>query len=285
MSEENQATLFDLQKIDVKIRAAKERIGTIEEQLAEVAEPSERLQTEVESAQKRLQEIKLDERRLELSATEKRTRMEKLRERLNAVRNLREEAAVHAEADLVRRAVEADEQEALGLLDLIRRTEERLEDLEASLAEARDELAPRRRELLDEMAQVEAEIAELGTRREACATDVDPVERRLYDRILAGGRPVVVAEMTLDGACGYCYAVIPLQVQNELRQGRQLVRCESCGVILAPPDTDVTTGEQEGEAGTVGASDEMPAEAEDADESEAEAAVVRGEGVSTAESE
>jgi predicted nucleic acid-binding Zn-ribbon protein len=270
MSEENRATLFDLQKIDVQIRAARERIEGIDE-----------------AAQKRLQEIKLDERRLELSATEKRTRMDKLQERLNSVRNLREEAAVHVEADLVRRAVEADEQEALGLLDLIRRTEERLEELEEDLADAKAELEPRRRELLAEKARVETEMDELQVRREACAENVDPVERRLYDRILAGGRPVVVAEMTLDGACGYCYAVIPLQVQNELWQGQQLIRCESCGVILAPPDAEAS-GEAEASTEGGGAKAELAPEAAGS-EGEAhldeDAAVATGEGASTAEPE
>jgi predicted nucleic acid-binding Zn-ribbon protein len=45
-----------------------------------------------------------------------------------------------------------------------------------------------------------------------------------------------VADLTADGACGYCFSMMPLQVQNQVRHGTDIVRCEACGVILTAPE-------------------------------------------------
>ena len=271
MTESAEASLLGLQKLDRRIDEAKARIAEYEPQLEEIAEPVERLETEVSQLKARLKELQLDERRLELSADERRARMTRLQERLNAVRNLREEAAVHAEMDLVRRTLEADEQEALSLLDLIRRNQERLEEATAELTAARAELEPRREDIEGKQREIQGELDAYAAERAAYIDGVPQDERRLYERIKAGGRPVVVAAMTEDGACGNCFAMVTLQLQNEVRAGSRLIRCESCGVIVAPPlSEEEAAAEREAAAAraaaAAAASDE--AEAEAADESE-----------------
>jgi len=235
MTENTRISLRELQQLDSDIREVTSRIGAFEPLLEEVEGPMMLLETEAESSRKRLREIQMEERRLELAADEKRARSKKLQERMSSVRNLREEAAVQAEWDLVRRTLEGDEQEALGLLDQIRKLEERLEQVEAELAEARAEVEPRRNELMSERAAAESELASLNSRRDDFANQIDAKERRLYESIKAGGRSVVVAELTADGACGHCFGVIPLQEQSNVRSGAAVIRCEACGVILAAP--------------------------------------------------
>lgn len=226
------ASLKELQRLDLAIEQARTRITEFEPLLETVEEPAAQLREQVEGLRSRLKEMKLDERRLELTANERRTRMKALQERLNTVRNLREEAAVHAELDLVRRALEADEQEALTLLDQIRQGEMALDEAEKRLAEAENELEPKRRELLDQREAVEGQLTELSSERERFAAGLEVSELRVYDSIKVGKRSVVVAELTPDGACGHCFSVVPLQIQNEIRHGARMIRCEACGVIL-----------------------------------------------------
>ena len=40
------------------------------------------------------------------------------------------------------------------------------------------------------------------------------------------------AALTEDGACSHCFGIVPPQLQNEVRHGESLIRCEGCGVIL-----------------------------------------------------
>jgi predicted nucleic acid-binding Zn-ribbon protein len=237
----DQGTLKGLQELDLQITEKKKALAAFDPQLAEVDEPALALEQQVDGLTKRLQEIQTEERRLERAADDKRSRGKQLETRLQTVRNLREEAAVHAEQDLLRRALDADEQEALSLLDQIRRVEKQLEESEAALAEARAELEPARKALVEGRDEARKALDDLLARRESYAASVDSGPLRVYESIKAGGRGVVVSDLTGDGACGNCFSVIPLQVQNEIRSGAELIRCEGCGVILSDSAEDAAS--------------------------------------------
>jgi len=240
--------LKELQQLDQEIAAVRAATQNFEPLLGEVDEPVLRLEQEVQALEKRLKEIRLEENRIELTIEERRVRAAKLQERMEAVRNVREEAAVHAELEMVRRALESEEQEALSLLDQIKRLEERLEEQEGAYREAVAEVEPRRKELVEEQRSTESKLEGLLAEREAFAAGIDPGERRIYDSIMAGARDVAVAELTQDGACGNCYNMVPLQIQNQIRHGDGMFRCEGCGVILTPESPEgLALAQEEGE--------------------------------------
>ena len=248
MTPQTRTSLKELQQLDQEIAAARSASQGFEPLLEEVDAPVLRLEQEVESISKRLKEIKLEENRIELTIEERRVRATKLQERMEGVRNVREEAAVHAELEMVRRALESEEQEALSLLDQIKRLEERHEEQESAYSEALAEVEPRRKELVQEQAETESKLEALLADRDAFAAGIDPAERRIYDSIMAGAREVAVAELTQDGACGNCYNMVPLQVQNRIRHTGEMIRCEGCGVILTPESPEgLARAQEEGE--------------------------------------
>jgi predicted nucleic acid-binding Zn-ribbon protein len=248
MTPQTRTSLKELQQLDQEIAAVRSASEGFEPLLEEVDAPVLRLEQEVEALEKRLTEIKLEENRIELTIEERRVRAAKLQERMEAVRNVREEAAVHAELDMVRRALESEEQEALSLLDQIKRLEERHEEQEAAYREALAEVEPRRKELVQEQAETESKLETLQADRDAYAAGIDPGECRIYDSIMAGARDVALAELTQDGACGNCYNMVPLQVQNQIRHTDEMIRCESCGVILTPESAEgLALAQEEGE--------------------------------------
>ena len=73
---------------------------------------------------------------------------------------------------------------------------------------------------------------------------MNPRQFQLYQSIRGRTGRTAVAELTADGACGYCFSVMPLQIQNEVRHGADLVRCEACGVILTAPEGEDPEGKQ-----------------------------------------
>jgi predicted nucleic acid-binding Zn-ribbon protein len=238
MTEDRAGSLKKLQELDLVLEKTRARIIEYEPLIAEVEEPALALERELEATRNRLQEMKKEERRLEGTADDRRARVKKLKERLKSVRNLREEAAVQAESDLLQRSLEAEEQEALSLLDQIRKLEERLTTLEGAQKSARDEVEPRRQELMEAQASAKAELDRLQEERSAYASRVPERDLRSYERIRGGGRNVAVATLTPDGACGNCFGIIPLQVQNEIRSSGVLIPCEACGVLLGPGEED-----------------------------------------------
>ena len=232
MTEQRGTDLKELQKLDMRIADARRRIGEFDPRFLEIEEPALLLESELGTARSRLQELKLEERRLDLGTEEKRTRRKRLDERLLSVRNLREEAAVSAELEMVKRSLQNDEQEALNLIDQLRKVEERAAELETRFAEASEHLGPKRDALLAERTEAEREFEALRAERTRFVGSVSPSELKTYDAIRAGGRTIAVADLTEDGACGHCFGMVPIQLRNEIRRGLQIIRCEGCGVIL-----------------------------------------------------
>ena len=236
MTQSTTNALKELQRLDREIRDAEQRAEAFLPQLDDVDGPALQLEADAGALRSRLTEMRLDERRHELTADEKRNRTRILQDRLAAVRNVREEAAVTAELEMVRRTLEGEEQDALTLLDQIRKLEVRLDEQEAKLAAARADVDPRRQELIQGRERVLAEIVELKAKREAFSRTVNPRQLQLYQGIRGRTGRQAVSELTGDGACGHCFSILPLQAQNRVRHGTDLVRCEACGVILTAPE-------------------------------------------------
>jgi predicted nucleic acid-binding Zn-ribbon protein len=232
MTKTSMTSLQEVQRLDERITRIEEKVRAFDPRLAEIEEPALALESELDAVEKRHAQMEADIRRLERSAQEKEARVEKLEERLNRVQNLREEAAVQTELSLIKKALGADEQETLQLLEQSQRSERTMEELTEKAEAARDEVKPNQEALLEERGHLETELSELRARRDAALEAVGEEERRVYDAFHASGRAVVVSPLTADGACGHCYGVVPLQVQNEIRHSSQLIRCEACGVIL-----------------------------------------------------
>ena len=269
MTEQDRSNLVELQRIDLKILAVQQQIRDFDPLLGEVEEPALVLESDAQKTRARLKEINLEERQLELSVVEKRERQKRLDERLGSVRNLREEAAVSAELEMVKQALQNDEQEALSILDQIRRMEGRLEELDEAITEARGIVGPRLEELISGRDTAEKELGALEQDRENFVHTMDALEIRLYEGIRRGGRVTAVAALTEDGACSHCFGIVPPQLQNEVRHGESLIRCEGCGVIL-------TLTEYEDELTGVMATEES-VEEEAAEESVEEEAAVSQE--------
>ncbi len=242
MTKSMTSALRDLQRIDERMRKLKTSIQDFDPRLAEVEDPALRLEDELSKLRERLKQMEADQRRLERAADEKKERAGRMDERLTRVSNLREEAAVKTELDLLHRAIEADNQETFQLMEGIGKAEAAAEELEERATEARAEVAPAQEALLTERAGFEVEASSLEARRAELIELLGDMERRVYDAFHASGRATVVAPLTEDGACGHCFGMIPLQLQNEIRQGGVLIRCEGCGVVLTAEE-DATAEE------------------------------------------
>jgi len=243
MTSQERTSLKELQSLDTQLGIVRSTMDNFEVKLEELEAPTLRLGKEIEALEKRVKELSLEERRLELVIQGKRDRSQKLVERMNQVRNEREEAAVHAESDMVKRALQNDEQEALRVLNQVKKMTERISEQKETHSESLTEMEPLREKLMSERKGADLTLEKLSVEREGLAEILNADERQMYDRIMRGKIKIAVSDLTEDGACGHCYSMVPLQTQNEIRHGEKLIRCEDCGVILTPQsdeaDSDV----------------------------------------------
>lgn len=226
------SALLQLQTLDEEIRASEKRLAEFEPRLEILEQPVRTLEQEVEAARTRLGEMRDNAQRLERAAEKKRERLSSYESRMDRIRNVREEAAVRTEMDLIRGAAEADEDEAVELMEQATRTDLKLDELIRQLETKRAEVAPQKEELLRERRQIEEELAVLRDRRSNHAVRLDQATLQMYERVRRGRSRLAVAPLTSEGACGNCFNILPIQQQSEVRRDDALVRCEACGVIL-----------------------------------------------------
>ena len=238
MISQERTSLKELQSLDTQLGIIRSTIDNFEMKLEKLQAPTLRLGKEVTALEKRVKELSLEEKRLELGIREKRDRSDKLQERMNQVRNVREEAAVHAESEMVKRTLQNDEQEALTVMNQIKKMTERINEQKDTHGQSLAEMEPLREQLMSERGVAELNLEKLDGEREGLAKGLNVNERKVYDRIMSGQAKIAVSDLTEDGACGYCYSMVPLQMQNEIRHSESLIRCEECGVILTPQPSD-----------------------------------------------
>jgi predicted nucleic acid-binding Zn-ribbon protein len=230
--DETYETLLELQQLDDLMAEAHEKVDQFEPQLEEMEAPVLAAEREVEALRQRVDEMKVELRRLERGAEDKTAQLRKYEERLERVRNPREEAAARMEIDLVRRAVEADEDDALDLMEQLKRQELKLDELEKKLAVLRAEVTPRMEELERDRDEARSQLGVLEDKRRNKVVRLNRDAARVYERVRGGKTRVTLASLTPDGACGHCFSMIPIQEQNQIRRREALHRCEACGVIL-----------------------------------------------------
>jgi predicted nucleic acid-binding Zn-ribbon protein len=224
--------LLELQALDEEIILAKERVMAFGPQLEAIEAPLQALDRDAGALRSKLVDMRKELRRLEQNADSKRDKLRQYEERASRVRNAREDAAVKTELDLVRRATDADEQEALQTMEQITRSELKLDEMDRNLEKMRSELTPQREELARATAEAEQKVSLLDEQRRNHLVRIDSSAIKLYDRVRASRNRKALAALTADGACGRCFNVLPVQQQQEVRNATTLMRCEGCGVIL-----------------------------------------------------
>jgi uncharacterized protein len=230
--QELHAALIALQDMDDEIGRAQARLAEFGPQLEALEAPVAVAQRELEAVRAKLEELRAEHARLQKNAQQKQERLQTIDERMMRVRNAREEAAVRAELDLVKRAFEADQADLKLIGEQATRADLKVDDLQRSVDKAIKEIADRRAELLEARSAIETELALLVDRRENQALRLDQPSRSLYERVRRGRSRLALAPLTAEGACGNCFNILPVQEQTEVRRAETLHRCEGCGVIL-----------------------------------------------------
>ena len=230
--QELHAALLALQELDAEIARAEARVQEFTPRIETLDAPVTTIERELDATRTRLEEMRTEYSRLERNAQQKEERLHAYQEKLSKARTSRDEAAVHAELDLVGSALAADRSDIRHVGEQTTRTDVKADDLQKQLDRARADIAVEREQLIAERDAAQLELDQLRERRENAAIRLDPQSRRLYDRVRGGRSRVVLAPLTEEGACGNCFNVLPVQEQTEVRRGESLRRCEGCGVIL-----------------------------------------------------
>ncbi len=229
--QESLRALLELQKTDQDLHELEQDKVDIPNQL----ETMRATQTEAEAGladqEAKVEEIEKNRRRHERELQAAQDQVKKYQGQLYSVKTNKEYDALQIEIQ-AQKTLMLELEDAI--LQLIAEAEAESEVLEtmrgetASLAERFDE---ERAALESRLSVVDEDVAVKRDERKRMSMRVENQILKVYDRIRRNLRGMTVVPVK-KGACSGCFHVIPLQVVMQIRQGRRLVSCESCGRIL-----------------------------------------------------
>jgi predicted nucleic acid-binding Zn-ribbon protein len=232
--EEKLRRLLELHAIDQDIRQAEGELRRLRQELMASEEGLAGLTGGLERVDQELERIRLEARHMERAANEKRDHLHRLKAKVNQVRNEKQYGAATLEFDLVKQDLRKLEDQVIDKLQAVEDLEGRRNQIAEELEGARSQAGPQRQDIDARRQELEERVTVLRDRRENLAIRMDHDLLAMYDRIRAGRSEVVLAPLTEEAACGYCYTSVTVQQEMQIREMSAIVCCEGCGVILYP---------------------------------------------------
>jgi predicted nucleic acid-binding Zn-ribbon protein len=190
--------------------------AALEEQLEEIA-----------AAQAQETRINKQVRALEREIEDIQTRVDRLRQQRDQVKDNKIYQALTAEIANLGQEIDRRETEILQAIERDEVQEQEVTRQQAERDRLQVEIKERREELATIVVRAEAAQAELEREIATCHSQLPPTVASTVDRLRTS---LVLPVVRLDGeACGGCHAQFPTQVSLAITKGRSVVRCQACG--------------------------------------------------------
>ncbi|MBI5059755.1 hypothetical protein HZB60_08255 [candidate division KSB1 bacterium] len=225
--------LSELQELDDELREIELERGDLPEEVVKLSAEIEGLELFISQRQSELSASAAELTTRTQTLAEAKDKQSKYQQQLYAVKTSREYDAITAEANFVKQEIttceHAIDRETRRQNDLGRAIEERSAQLESVRQAERD----KKSELESKLAETAGDENALLERRRGVVARLHGPLYAHYERIRVNKDGRGVARL-LDGACGGCFAMIPPQIQQNVRLMNDIVMCETCGRYLAP---------------------------------------------------
>jgi predicted nucleic acid-binding Zn-ribbon protein len=223
--------LYRLQSRILFVRERERRRDTVPPELVEVDREYRGKVEAVAELKARLSRAELERRKAEAELADLRERLKKYQAQLRSVQSSREYSAALNEIDGVEKSIRATEDRFLELEEEIETAHGELETREKNLPSETEEHEEKlkdwraeQRTINDELASAKDEIARL----EAA---IPPRDRAEFHRLIEKKHGLAVA-LAVGGSCSACHVKIRPAAMQILKQGREIVYCDSCKRIL-----------------------------------------------------
>lgn len=221
-----------LQDLDGRLDAERERIATIEATLHDRSE-YEAAQRRHKEAVQPVRQLEADQRDLELRLGTAREQLGQAETRLygGRVSNPRELADLQSRGADLRRQISTAEERLLEVMQRLDDVTRAAADAEGSLRQVVAARRTQETELLAERKSLAADVRQTQAERDRLRGEIDATTLRLYDRLRTTRGGLAVAEVK-QRTCLGCRVSLTAAYEQRLRHGDSLVTCQSCGRIL-----------------------------------------------------
>lgn len=225
--------LYRLQEVDLEIESNEQALHRLVSQLGENREIVE-AQTKLTSEQRRLDELKHQQRSAEWEIDDLVSKVTAAEEQLYSgrIKNPKELTNLQHEVDILKAKRDQLENRALEIMNQVESTEASVAAKSSELNRLETEWHRQQEQLSTDIAALKSKLSDLGHKRQLMSAEIDPPAVAVYDKLRQQkGQAVAKVEQ---GICRGCRISLPFSGLQQVRSG-SLVRCSSCGRILFLP--------------------------------------------------
>lgn len=238
-SPEQQSLLLTLQALDTRLAQIQHRVATLP--AAQAVAQARLVVKDAEGAQVRARtaarDLSGEVAKAESDVTQVRDRAARNQSRLDSgVGTAKDLQALQHELELLARRQADLEEVQLDVMERADAADHALQEADAALTSAREQLERAEGEQSQALGELEAERETVLREREALAPQVDPGLLGLYDKITSQ-RPGASAGLLASNRCGACGIVLNATDLSHFRAAPadEVLRCEECRAILVRP--------------------------------------------------
>ncbi len=229
--QESLRALLELQKTDQDLHELEQFKVDIPNQLETMESVQSEAETRLTDQETKVADIDKNRRQYERDLQAAQEQIKKYQGQLYSVKTNKEYDALQAEIQAQKNRISELEDAILQLISDAEAEQEALETIRGETESLIERFSDERTTLQSRLSAVDEDVAVKMDERKRMAMRVENPVLKVYDRIRRNLRGMTVVPVK-KGACSGCFHVIPLQVVMQIRQGRKLVSCESCGRIL-----------------------------------------------------
>lgn len=223
--------LLVLQEMDQAVRVVEDELAAFDPAVAALDAEVTEAEGVVEAAKRGAEDAGTRRSELEEKIENFRQMQERRRQRLEWVRGAKEASTLMAELDLGRSVLAKEEAEWMRSADRVQEAQVRAAEAEQALEDLRQSQTAPREEIAAKQADCRERLEAARKEREKAAKKVSRPIRAKYERILQGRAPMALYALHGE-ACGHCFTSVPMHRRQEIHDGRSIVTCEACGVLV-----------------------------------------------------
>ncbi len=226
--------LGQLYLLQTRIRFVQEREkrrDTVPADLIEVDRDYQEKVRAVEALRSRLSEAELEKRKAEGELADHKEKLKKYQTQLRNVSSSREYSAALNEIDGVEKLIRATEDRFLELEEEIETARVDLEAREKNLPAETEQHEERLKDWRAEQRTINEELLSAKEEIRQVEAEIPPRDRAEFRRLIEKKHGLAVA-LVAGRSCSACHVAIRPAAMQQLKQGRDIIYCDSCKRIL-----------------------------------------------------